>query len=82
MEGLFDRAAVVKPAQLLHAVVVGLARQVIEGVAQEVDVAALEGGVGQDLADGRAQACMIVGDGQLDAVEAAFAQADEEVLPR
>ena len=32
--GLFDRAAVVKPAQLLQAVVVGLARQVIEGVAQ------------------------------------------------
>ena len=82
MAGLFDRAAVVKPAQLLQAVVVGLARQVIEGVAQEVDVAALERGVGQDLADGRAQACMIVGDDQLDAVEAAFAQADEEVLPR
>jgi len=55
---------------------------VIEGVAQEVDIAALEGGVGQDLADGRAQAGMIVGDDQLDAVEAAFAQADEEVLPR
>ena len=73
MAGLFDRAAVVKPAQLLQAVVVGLARQVIEGVAQEVDVAALEGGLGQDLADGRAQACMIVGDDQLDAVEAAFA---------
>jgi hypothetical protein len=49
---------------------------------RQVDVAALEGGVGQDLADGRAKAGMIVGDDELDAVEAAFAQADEEVLLR
>jgi hypothetical protein len=49
---------------------------------QQPHVAALEGGVGQDLADGRAEAGMIVGDDELDAVEAAFAQADEEVLPR
>ena len=30
--GLLDRAAVVEPAQLLQAVVIGLARQVVEGV--------------------------------------------------
>ena len=40
--GLLDVAPVVEPAQLLQAVVVGLARQMVEGVAQEVDVAALE----------------------------------------
>src|SRR5271166_3786691 len=33
--GLLDRTPVVEPAQLLQAVVVGLARQVVEGVAQE-----------------------------------------------
>ena len=45
--GLLDRAAVVEPAQLLQAIVVGLARQVVEGVAEEVDVASLEGGLGE-----------------------------------
>ena len=64
-------AAVVEPAQLLQAVVVGLARQVVEGVPEEVDVAALEGGLGQDLADGGPQAGVIVGDDELDAVQAA-----------
>jgi hypothetical protein len=33
---LLDRAAVVEPAQLLQAVIIGLARQVIEGIAEEV----------------------------------------------
>ena len=50
--GLLDRAPVVEPAQLLQAVVIGLARQVIEGVAEEMEVAALEGGFGQDFPDG------------------------------
>jgi hypothetical protein len=49
---LLGRAAVVEPAQLLQAIVIGLAGQVVEGVPEEVDVAALEGGLGQDLADG------------------------------
>ena len=52
LAGLLDRTAIIEPAQFLEAVVVGLARQVIEGVAQEVDVAALEGGLGEDFADG------------------------------
>ena len=46
LAGLLDRTAVVEPAQFLQAVVVGLARQMVEGVAEEVDVAALEGGFG------------------------------------
>ena len=44
-------AARVKPAQLLQTVVVGLAWQVIEAIAQEMHVAALPGGFGQDLGD-------------------------------
>ena len=45
--GLLDRAAVVEPAQFLQAVVVGLSGQMVEGVAKEVDVAALKGGFGK-----------------------------------
>jgi hypothetical protein len=52
LASLLDRAAVVEPAQFLQAVIVGLSGQMVEGVAKEVDVAALEGGFGQDLADG------------------------------
>ena len=66
---------------LLQAVVVGLAGQMVEGVAEEVDVAALEGGFGKDLADGCAEARVIVGCDEFDAGEAAPAQTDEEVLP-
>ena len=53
----------------------------VEGVAQEVDVASLEGGLGEDLADGRAQSGMIVGEDELDAMHASPAQVEEEVLP-
>jgi hypothetical protein len=35
-----------EPAKFLQAVVVGLAGQMVEGVAKEVDVAALKGGLG------------------------------------
>ena len=68
--GFLGRAAVVEPAQLLQAVVVGLAGQVVEGVPEEVDVAALEGGLGQDLADGGPEAGMVIGDDELDAGKA------------
>jgi len=53
----------------------------VEGVAQEVDVASLEGGLCKDFADGRAQPGMIAGDDELDAVEASPAQVEKEVLP-
>ena len=53
----------------------------IEGVAQEVDVAALEGDFGQDFPDGGAKAGVIVGDDELDAIGAALAQAEKKVLP-
>jgi hypothetical protein len=41
----------------------------VEGVAKEVDVAALEGGFGQNLADGGAKAGVIVGDDERDCRE-------------
>jgi hypothetical protein len=54
--GLLNISPVVEPAQLLQAVVVGLARQMVQGVAEEVHIASLDGRLGQDLADGRAKA--------------------------
>ena len=42
---LLDVSPVVEPAQLLQAVVVGLAREMVEGVAEEVHVASLDGGL-------------------------------------
>ena len=40
--GLLDISPVVEPAQLLQAVVVGLAREMVEGVSEEVYVGAVE----------------------------------------
>jgi hypothetical protein len=42
-----------------QAAIVSLAREVIKGVAQEMHVAALPGGFGQDLCDGLAQTSVI-----------------------
>ena len=53
----------------------------VEGVAQEVHIAALPGGLGQDLGDALAQAGVVVGDDELHAGEAALPQAGEEVAP-
>jgi hypothetical protein len=53
----------------------------VEGVAQEMDVAALKGGLGEDLADRRAKPGMIVGHHQFDAVEAALSKGEKEVSP-
>ncbi len=39
------------PAQLLQAIVGQLARQMVERVAQEMDITALPGSAGQDFAD-------------------------------
>jgi hypothetical protein len=58
------------PAQPLQAVVIELARQVVEGVAEQVYIAPLEGSFVQDLADRHAKAYVIVGDDELDAVDA------------
>ena len=47
--GLFEIAPVVEPAQLLTTIVVGLAGQIVEGIAEEVHVTPLPHGLGQEL---------------------------------
>jgi hypothetical protein len=54
---------------------------VVEGVAEEVPIAPLEGRFGQNLADHHAKAGVIVGDDEVDAFEAPPTPAEEEVLP-
>ena len=76
--GLLEVAAVVEPAQLLTAIVVGLAGHVVERVPQEVHVAALPDRLGQQLRHSPLQPGVVVGDDELDAVEAAgFEPLDE-----
>lgn len=79
--GLGEIAPVVEPAQFLQAIVAMLSRQVIERVPEEMHVAALPGRFRDDLADRRDQAGMVVGDDQLDALEAARLQRDKKILP-
>jgi hypothetical protein len=47
-----------------------------------VDVASLEGGCWKDFARGRAQSGMIIGDEELDAMQASLFEGEEEVFPR
>ena len=54
----------------------------VERIAQEVDIAALEPGVGQHLAYRSAQAGVIVGDDIFDTVQAAGLEPDQKVRPR
>ena len=45
-------AAGIEPAQLLQAIVIDFARYIVQGVAQEMDIAAPPDGFGQDFAKG------------------------------
>src|ERR1700726_2610895 len=74
-------AAGVEPAQLLQAVVIDLARYVVQGVAKEMDIAALPDGYGQDLTNRCLKPRMIVGDHQLHAVKPARLESAQEVAP-
>src|SRR4029453_11452470 len=58
MLSLRQVATCVEPAQLLQAVVIGLARQIIERVTQEVNIAALPCRLRQDLSDCLAKAAV------------------------
>ena len=79
--GLLEVPPVVDPAQLLQTVVVRLARQVVQGVAQEVHVAALPGRFRQNLADRPLQTRVVVGHDELDPVQAPLLECDQELLP-
>src|ERR1700756_1032813 len=68
-----------EPAQLLQAVVVDLAWDIVEGVPEEVDVTALPDRLRQDLADRLLQPRMVVGDHELHPEQAAALE--QEVLP-
>ncbi len=69
--GFLEIPPVVEPPQLLPTVVVRLARQVVQGIAEEVDVAALPHGFGEQFPDGALEPGMVVRDDELHAVEAA-----------
>ena len=60
--------------------VVGLALDVVEGVAQEVDVAALLGSFAEYFPDRPDESVVVVADHELDAVQAALAPAGEKRL--
>src|SRR5580704_3919095 len=77
--GFGQIAAGVEPAQLVQAVVVDLARDGVQGVTPEIDIAALPDGFGQDLTNRRLQPRMIVGDDQLDAVKPARLESAQKV---
>ena len=72
---------VVDPAQFDQAIIRLLARQVIERVAQEVDVTPLPIGFGQRLHNRAFESGVIVADRQLHAVQAAFFQAHQMIFP-
>src|ERR1700760_3351872 len=70
-----------KPAQLLQAVVVNPARHVIEGVSQEMHIAALIGRFRQSLTQCRPEPGVIVGDHELDTVETAPLEPPQKIPP-
>jgi hypothetical protein len=74
-------APVVDPAQLLQAIVIGFAWQVVERVPQEMHVAALPGRFGKHFADGLLQTGMIVGNDELDARQTTLFEPQQKVLP-
>ena len=54
----------------------------VERIPEEVHIAALEPGVGQNLADCGAQAGVVVGNDIFDTVETARLETDQKVFPR
>ena len=79
--GFFEVAPVVEPAQLLAAVVVSLAGQIVERIAEEVNVAALLDRFREELSDGPFDPRVIVGDDELHAVQPARLEAFDEGRP-
>lgn len=79
--GFGDFVQIVEPAQFQQTVVGVFARQVVERVAQKVDVATLPVRLGQRLHRGAFEAGVVVADDQLHAVQAAFLQPQQMLLP-
>src|SRR5690606_38137061 len=79
--GLLQVTTVVEPAQLGQAIVVGLAWQVVERIAQKVHVTALPVGLKQHLEDRLPEAVVMVAHDELHAVQPAIAKVGEKRLP-
>jgi hypothetical protein len=79
--GFGQIAAVIEPPQFLQAVVVGLSRHMVESIAQEVHIAALPGGLREDLHETAPQSLVIVGHHELHAVQTAVPKGNKEVPP-
>ena len=58
--GLGQVASVIEPPEFLQAVVACFPRHVVQSVAQEMQVATLPGGFGQDLHEASAQVLVVV----------------------
>src|SRR5260221_2804665 len=78
---LGEIASIVEPAQLHQAVVIDLARHIIECVPEEVHVAALPDRLGQHLANRRLEPLMVVRDDELDPEETAPLEPGDEIAP-
>ena len=81
LAGFGGIAAVVKPAQFGEAIVVGFAREMVECVAQKVDVTALPSGFREDFGDGAFEAGVVVGNGEAHTAQAALFEAEDELAP-
>jgi hypothetical protein len=77
----FEPAAIVKPSQFLQAIVVALSREMIDGIPQEVHVAALPGSTRQAFRNRLFQPFVVIRDHKLDAVETALLEPHQELAP-
>lgn len=71
----------VDPAQFLQTIVIGLPRKVVQGIPQEMHIAALPSGFGQDLKDRLLQPGVVVGHDEFNTRQATLLQAQKEFLP-
>jgi hypothetical protein len=78
---LGEIASIVEPAQFLLAFIVDAARYVVERVSQEMHVTALVGCLCQNLAQYRSKPGVIVGHDDLDAVQTARLEPEQEIAP-
>ena len=79
--GFFEISSIVNPAQFLQAVVISFAGEMIHGIAQKMDVAALPQRLRQDFSDRLLEPFMIIRHHQVHSGESTILQADEKLPP-
>ena len=72
--GFLEISPIIKPSQLGEAVIVSLSWEMVESIAQEVNVAALPGGFWEHFLNGLDQAAVVIGNRELDTAQASFFQ--------